>query len=54
MVRTKKVYSGKNSISNQFGEDYRQFRESFSLSDNKSDIMLAVKDAQHQQDLFHK
>ena len=39
---------------NQFGEDYRQFGESFNLNDNKSEIMLAVKDAQHQQDLFHK
>ena len=45
MVRTKKVFSGKNSISNQFVEDYRQFGESFNLNDNRSEIMLAVKDA---------
>ena len=54
MVRTKKAFSGRNSLINQFGEDYRQFGESFNLNDNKSEIMLAVKDAQHQQDLFHK
>ena len=45
MVRTKKAFSGRNSLINQFGEDYRQFGESFNLNDNKSEIMLAVKDA---------